>query len=216
MSGIHIVPEGDGNLIVRELRQLMDNWSRGPIEASFSVNGHSYWWILEYGSGLFAEAPDGYIAPPQGVPPIPSGQGEWLITARGRGTSRVSRERRRKNKARYRKMLRIQFPDGLRFLKAVSVQGQGANRGWIRKAIRRFEEDVASMLAESELLEAGGGKFRVTREYLVERINFYLERLLEEVRRGVPLGMTDRKSEIRKGMHDAGHLRDAWSVELAR
>jgi hypothetical protein len=201
-----------GGFVLDKLQKLVNNWeateSGLPIDGSLRVDGHDYWWILEYGSGEFYTPPDGELTPPPGAHGgAGSGQSEWLVEPRAiRGRGRGGRKLEAGKRLKFRKV-----PGGPYFYPLLQiVRGQGGHVGAIRTALRRFDR-----MLTKDFQQLGKDGFPPFREEIAAAINARLLELLQMVKADTPVGW-NTVGDTRPPDHDAGHLRDAWSVKLAR
>jgi hypothetical protein len=177
--------------IAEDLDRLIASFEKGPpiIQGSLVVTGHSYWVILEYGSS--PATPD---AGPGEDDPVGL-QVPWNAPqmSKHHGEWYVIAPRRRK---------RLFFNGG--FHKVVSHPGN-TPRAFLRRIIWKWQEQLYR-----ELQTVG---YMLDRDELVQIVNVTLLTILAQVHDATPLGKPDKYIAM---PDDVGHLRDAWSVDLAR
>jgi hypothetical protein len=183
------------------LRMLMRELSRPePIEGSVTVDGHEYWWYLEYGTGVFHEAEEG-MAPagldrPTGVKAESAADGEYTITADTRPYMRFYWER-------VHRMVTFKKPAVIHQLGIAPTRPGGFVRNAIFDGQMAMHNDLQNLFAQ--------GITKITRKKLVEIVNRRLTQTLKAIRRNTPVG----SPIVDESPGPDGHLRDAWGIQPA-
>lgn len=183
------------------LRYLMTELSRPePIEGSITVDGHDYWWYLEYGTGVFHESEEG-TAPagldrPSSVKAESAADGEYEITATTRPFMRFYWERL------HREVI-FKKPAVIHQLGIAPSRPGGFVRNAIFDGQMAIHNDLQTLLAQ--------GITKITRKKLVAIVNRRLTQTLKAIRRNTPIG----SPVVDQSPGPDGHLRDAWGIDPA-
>jgi hypothetical protein len=158
-------PTKVSNVIPKELQKLINDFKRGPkvIQATLSVlPEHDYWWFLEYGTGPFHE-PDQQLDPPAEVAAYDSSGGPYEIEAQGEGYL-------------------VYMSHGRRMRRRETVHPGIKPLAFVRTAL--FEAELFLMEDIQKLSERKGRL--LTRQEVVDTVNYIMEVLLGELRLTTP------------------------------
>lgn len=182
------------------LRTLMQMVGTDPVEGGLTVDGHDYWWYLEYGTGVHHEAESAVDAPaglqrPDSIP-SDAGGGDYYITAEQRPYMRFYWHK-------LRRWVIFKKPAAVHRFGVPPIRPGGFVRNAIFDAQMGIHEDLQNLLAQ--------GMTNLTHKKLVDVVNKNLRQALRDVRRNTPIGSPVED----KSPGPDGHLRDAWGIEEA-
>jgi hypothetical protein len=191
----------ENDQILDTVNDLIQDLGSSPIVGGLSITGHEYWVILEYGSSPAEPNPQPseddvvLLQLPDDIP-APKGHADWYPI-----------------QARYKKKLRFIDSYGkLRMQFAVHHPGI-FGRGFLRRTIETVELQFQEVL---DGLQRELGDELPSRRDLVAIFNAYLRSLLTAVRAATPIE-TAIQRKLRQAPDDGeGHLRDSFSIDLAR
>lgn len=205
---IDIVQDDFSDEINRVLSSFKDEDEDDIIEGGLTVDGHSYWVVVEYGSSPQEVNPgpkptdDVVLAIPAEIPkakhhqlPYPIMGGKWS-------------ERRVKRLHKPKHWLKFKVDGKDRFAEVVWHPGV-SGQGFIRRTVFKMQGKLLSALQAEDETDT-----LPDREDLVDILNDYLIETLKAVRAATPVDPRPDKYLVLG--EDAGHLRDAFGVTLAK
>lgn len=188
------------------LKRMLVSWEekgRNPIRGALVVDGHPYWWVLEYGAGgrfnsLMIPMPIGIklvkpsgalrrLAPTAAAYTGPTGQEYPIVAGALIGGSDK------------KKLVYWSNRLGRIVSRPRTLHPGVTPRGTVRRAILHFEESLRAALHELK----ADHDFPPEREEFVEVMNEHLEKLQDEIIRNTPSGGFKREGT---------HLQKAWRV----
>jgi hypothetical protein len=188
-------------------RAIASFGTKRNINGGLRVNGHDYWWILEYGSSPASPGidltGDDLLQPPDDLPAPHFHTEEYPI----RPVPRINPET---GKLRW---LYYWHRGSYRFRLGTEHPGVAA-RGFVRKAVRKAQLQLKKDLDDLRKRTRG----IPTRDQIVAVVNNNLRLLLQLVKASTPVGspIEDHSPRVRESeRNDGTHLKDAWYIEPA-
>lgn len=193
-GSINIISDAFGEDVNRIWKELTEG---PPIRGGLTVDGHSYWVVLEYGSSPKSRAkgwtPDDPIILPPGIPEQGKHHEKWYPI----------RARRRERLSFYK--------DGKHRAPVMVFHPGNISRSFIRRIINKTERNLSKALESLSKQDT-----LPSRKELVTLFNSHLMFMLEAVQNATPEGPDEKFSAPDDPDHQKGPLRDAWGVVLAR